>query len=84
MAVVEAQRCFQDRINCRDQRLERVVDQMGEAKREENTECRRNLNGLDLVHAGGRAVCGRFRCRAHGDTVSAVGRAGENRDASNS
>src|SRR3954469_1520892 len=41
VTVVEAQRRFQDRINRRNERLERVVYEMGEAQREKDPEDRR-------------------------------------------
>ena len=72
VAVVEPQLRFQDRVNRRDQRLERVVDEMGEAEREENAEHRRgrDRNRLGLVHAGRRAVRWRFGRGAHRDIVN--------------
>ncbi len=72
VAVVEPQLRFQDRVDRRDQRLERVVYEMGEAEREENAEHRRGRDRtrLDLVHAGRRAVPWRFSRGAHGDIVN--------------
>src|SRR3954465_459829 len=75
MAVVQSQRAFQDRINRRDQRLECVVDQVGETEREENPQNRRGLGrrGREIVvDASRRAVGGRFRSGTHHDTLSAL------------
>ena len=72
VAVIQAQLRFQDRINSRDQRLKRVVDEMGEAEREKNAEHGRTWNAARLdvfVHAGRRAVRWRFARWAHPGTV---------------
>ena len=69
VAVVQAQLRFQDRINRGDERLERVVYEMGEAKREENPEHGRGGGRrFDIVvDASRRAVCWRFTRWAHSE-----------------
>src|SRR5436190_22461041 len=72
VAVVQTQLRFQNRINRGDQRLERVVYEMGEAKRKENSENRRRRGRrrFDIVvDASRRAVCGRFTSGTHRGTV---------------
>ena len=60
LAVIEPQLGFQDRVNGRDQRLERVVDEMGEAEREENAEDRRGRDRRPpRPHPRRRAGCSR-------------------------
>src|SRR4051812_2991077 len=76
VAVVQSQRRFQDRINRGDQRLERVVYEMGEAQREENAEHRRGRwrRWFDIVvHASRWTVRGRFTGGSHRDTLNALG-----------
>src|SRR5437868_396106 len=75
VTVVEPQRGFQDRIDRRDQRLEGVVDEVGEAKREQNRKHGRDRGycGFDVVvDASRRAIRGRFTRWAHADTLNAL------------
>ena len=81
VSVIEPQLGFQNRVNRGDQRLQRVIDEVRETKREKNWEHRRAWESarVGLVDADRRAVRWRFARRAHGDILNALGAGGENR-----